>query len=250
MKTTFLKSFLFFYLVTYSLLSFAQVSPTPQAPSSPQVNDEQLGGWYMYFWSLSQDQTESDKGRFGLQGDIQYRNWNVAGDLEQLLLRGGVTYQPANMKAKFTLGYAHITTGEFGNASDTVSENRVYQEALIPHRLGSRIYLTHRYRYEQRQTTAEDIRTRFRYALFLNVPINRADLKQGAIYLAFYDEIFVNGEREIGGGETVKFFDRNRAYGALGYSITDKIRTQLGYMQQTTNTWNKGQLQLSLHQAW
>ena len=46
------------------------------------------------------------------------------------------------------------------------------------------------------------------------------------------------------------FFDINRAYAALGYSLTNNLRTQTGYMQQTKNDWNKGQLQLSLHQAW
>ena len=60
----------------------------------------------------------------------------------------------------------------------------------------------------------------------------------------------MNGERDIGGGQSVQFFDRNRAYGALGYSIADRLRTQFGYMQQTTNGVNKGQLQWSFHQSW
>ena len=237
MGRNFTQVFLFLFICTLSPNGFAQ------------VNDDQLGAWYMYFWSVSQKK-DNNQGKWGLQGDIQHRNWNVAGDLEQLMLRGGVTYQPANMKGKFTLGYAHITTGDFGDSSDTKEENRVYQEALIPHKVGSRVFLTHRYRYEQRFTDADKTRTRFRYALFMNIPFNRSDLKKGAIYLALYDEIFVNGERDIGGGQTEQFFDINRAYGALGYSLTDRLRTQLGYMQQTKNDWNKGQLQLSLHQAW
>lgn len=221
---------------------------TLTTPSFAQVDDDQLGGWYMYFWSMSQ-QKDKDKGRFGLQGDIQYRNWNIAGDLEQLLLRGGLTYQPGKTKSKFTLGYAHITTGEFGDGTNTVTENRIYQEALIPHKVGS-VFLTHRYRYEQRFTDADQVRTRFRYALFMNIPLNQKNLKKGALYLALYDEVFINGERDIGGNAPVPFFDRNRAYGALGYSLTDVLRTQFGYMQQTSNPQNKGQLQLSLHQTW
>ena len=223
MDRTFIKLSLFLFIITLAPQSFAQ------------VNDGQLGGWYMYFWSVSQ-KNNKDQGKFVLQGDIQNRNWNVAGDLEQLLLRGGVTYQPSHMKGKFTLGYAHITTGQFGESTDTIEENRIYQEALIPHKVGSRVFLTHRYRYEQRFTDAEKVRTRFRYALFMNIVLNRTDLKKGAIYLALYDEVFVNGQRDIAAGSTVEFFDRNRAYGALGYSITDRLRTQLGYMQQTTNT--------------
>ena len=219
--------------------------------SHAQVDDEQLGGWYMYFWSLSQErESESEGGTFGLQGDLQYRNWNVAGDLEQLLLRGGFTYQPPQTKMKLILGYAHISTGEFGTSDQTTMENRIYQELLIPHQVAPRVFLTHRYRYEQRLTEAEELRTRFRYALFINISLNQPTLKEGAIYLALYDEIFINGERNLGGDQRTPFFDINRAYGALGYSISDRLRTQLGYMQQTKNSLNKGQLQLSLHQAW
>jgi hypothetical protein len=109
--------------------------------------------------------------------------------------------------------------------------------------------LTHRYRFEQRWVQGQDMRTRFRYNLFLNIPFNQDDLKAGAIYLALYNELFINGQRDIGNGNTVEIFDRNRAYLALGYSITDKLRTQLGYMEQTTNSVSKGQLQVSLHQS-
>ena len=50
------------------------------------IDEDQIGGWYMAF--LSKDFTQS---RFGVQGDIQYRTWDRGGDLEQLLIRGGLT---------------------------------------------------------------------------------------------------------------------------------------------------------------
>ena len=58
--------------------------------------------------------TSVNEGPWGFQGDIQYRNWDLFGDLEQLLLRGGLTYQPKNASIKFTLGYGNITSGAFG----------------------------------------------------------------------------------------------------------------------------------------
>jgi uncharacterized protein DUF2490 len=207
-----------------------------------QINEDKMGAWYMYFWN-----TKINSGSFGFQGDLQYRNWNIIGDLEQLLLRGGATYSSANNNAMFTLGYAHVTTGEYGEGKNTLQENRIYQEALLPQKIGNRFYLTHRFRYEQRFVENQDFRTRWRYNLFLFVPFNKTDLKKGAIYLALYNELFINGERDIGNGNTVEIFDRNRAYGALGYSLSDNLRMQLGYMQQTTDDWSKGQLQLSLH---
>lgn len=211
---------------------------------SAQVDEGQLGGWYMYFWN-----TTIKESPIGFQGDIQYRNWNIAGDLEQLLLRGGITYKPTDTRVKFTLGYGYIATGEFGDGTATTQESRIYQEALIPQTIGKRVFLTHRYRYEQRFVEGQDFRTRYRYNLFLNIPFNQADLKKGAIYLALYNELFINGQRDIGNGRTVQIFDRNRTYGALGYSIGDRLRMQLGYMQQATNSVSKGQIQLSLHQT-
>lgn len=210
--------------------------------SSAQVNDDKTGAWYMYFWN-----TTFKESNFGLQGDIQYRNWDLIGDLEQLLLRGGVTYVPEGTNVKFTLGYGHITTGAFGDNSNTFGESRIYQEALLPQQVGSRFYITHRFRYEQRWVEEQDLRTRFRYNLFLNIPINQRDLSRNAIYLAFYNELFINGERGIGNGRTVELFDRNRFYTALGYSLSDSLRIQLGYLEQTTDAWSKGQVQLSLH---
>lgn len=212
--------------------------------ATAQVDEDQTGAWYMYFWNTGF--TESN---WGLQGDVQYRNWNLGGDLEQLLLRGGITYTPTGENIKFTLGYGHITSGAFGESSATTTESRIYQEALLPQKIGARFYLTHRFRYEQRWVENQDFRTRYRYNLFLNIPLNKTDLSKDALYLALYNELFINGEREIGNGNRVEFFDRNRFYSALGYSLRDNLRLQLGYMEQTLNSFSKGQIQVSLHHS-
>jgi hypothetical protein len=209
-----------------------------------QVDEDKLGAWYMYFWNT----TFSDS-KWGLQGDAQHRNWNMIGDLEQLLLRGGLTYQPNNTRAILTLGYANITTGTFGDSKDTRLENRIYQEALLPQKIGERVYLRHRFRFEQRFVEDQNTRTRWRYAIFLSIPLNQADMGKGAIYIAFYNELFVNGQRDIGNGRSVEIYDRNRAYGALGYSLSNKLKVQFGFMQQNSDSIGKGQMQLSLHHA-
>ena len=95
--------------------------------------------------------------------------------------------------------------------------------------------------------SGQDFRTRMRYALFANIPLNRPSLSNGAWYLALYNEIFINGERDIGSGRNVDFFDRNRFYAALGYQFNDAGQVQAGYMQQKTDAVSKGQLQISLH---
>ncbi|HXV77545.1 MAG TPA: DUF2490 domain-containing protein [Candidatus Polarisedimenticolaceae bacterium] len=214
------------------------------SPVAAQVDDDQLGAWYMYFWS-----TRLDDGRFGFQGDGQYRAWDLGGDLEQLLLRGGATYTPRSGGVTFTLGYANVTSGEFGGDDDTSGESRIYQEALLPQKVGPRVHLGHRFRFEQRWVENQDFRTRFRYALFVTIPVNDDRLRQGTISVVLSDELFINGQREIGDGREVELFDRNRLYGAIGYSFSDALRVQGGYMYQNTDEFGKGQLQLSLHHA-
>jgi hypothetical protein len=209
------------------------------------VDEDQLGAWYMYFYN-----NRFGDGPWGIQGDFQFRYWNVGTDLEQILLRSGLTYTPEDAGVTFTLGYANITTGEFGESDATVNENRMYQEALFGQQLGGRFLLTHRMRYEQRWNEGQDFRTRYRYMLFVNVPLNATDLARKTVYLALYNELFINGQRDIGGGRAVELFDRNRTYLGLGYGIRDNLRTQLGWMLQTTDNWAKGQLQVSLHHSW
>lgn len=215
---------------------------TGVAQAQSVIDDDQLGAWYMYFFTKKFKDSQ-----FGIQGDYQFRNWNVGGDLEQLLLRTGVTYQPKNTNVTFTLGYAFISTGDFGESDSTFPEHRLYQEALLPQKVGGRFFLTHRFRYEQRWVENQDFRTRYRYSLFMNVPLNGQELKKGVVYLALYNELFINGQTDIGDGRTVQLFDRNRFYTGLGYGLRTNMRMQLGLMNQTTVAFTKPQLQVGIH---
>lgn len=223
--------FTFIVILLHSFISIAQ------------PNEKQMGAWYMLFYDWNPDSSD-----FGIQGDYQYRNWNLGGDLEQLLLRTGITYRPYLSPFKFTLGYAHISTGAFGRSNKSKTfEHRVYQEVSFNNRVEERIYLTHRYRYEQRFIPDQNFRSRFRYNLFCNIALNKKEMLKATFYLALYNEIFINGERNIGNGKSVELFDRNRTYGALGYCATNYMKFQLGAMHQITNNWKKTQMQFSCH---
>lgn len=198
------------------------------------------GAWYMYFFNGKINDY------WGVQGDIQYRNFNLGGDLEQLLIRGGVYYKPKNTNVLLTLGFANITTGTLGDEDATFNENRIYQEALLPQKIGI-FHLSHRFRYEQRFVENQDFRTRYRYNLFVNIPLNKKVMETNTLYVALYNEIFINGEKEIGSGRRVSTFDRNRLYGGLGYSFTNSLRAQLGFMNQSLELVGRNQLQISLH---
>jgi len=222
--------------------AFILVSLIIPISSSAQEKNDQLGAWYMYFYN-----TTFKESPWGIQGDLQYRNWNLGGDLEQLLIRSGITYQPKKAQIKFTLGYGNITTGMIGSSNVTSGEHRIYQEALYPVKFGNRIYTNHRFRYEQRFVEGQDLRTRYRYNLFVNVPLNKKTLEKKAIYIALYNEIFINGQRKIGENNSVEIFDRNRAYAAIGYVIKNGLNVQFGIMNQTTDNQSKNQFQVSLH---
>lgn len=206
-----------------------------------QIDEDQMGAWYMYFWN-----TRLPQSNFGFQGDVQHRNWDLGGDLEQLLIRGGLTWSPEGSNNTYTFGYANIKSGTFGPSARKSREHRLYQEALIPQRVGEKLLLTHRFRLEQRDVDGQDRRNRARYFLAANYPFNRNDLGEGAVYLSFYNEIFVNLDQGIGNGRRVDHFDRNRAYLAMGYSVTDNVRLQFGYMHQDTDDVSKGQVQFNL----
>ncbi len=225
-------------------LGLAVTVATLTTPSSAraQFDEDQTGLWAMHFWS-----TTFGDGPWGLQGDTQYRLWDVGSDLEQLLLRGGITWTPASAPVTLTGGFAHITSGEFGEGDATVAERRAYQEVLLRQEVGSVIDIRHRYRSEQRWVDDQDFRTRYRYALFVDLALNGRGTGAGALYLALYDEVFINGELDIGEGRTVQRFDRNRLYGALGYGLSNRLKLQGGYMLQTVASASKGQLQISLH---
>jgi len=206
-----------------------------------QVRNDDLGAWYMYFWQWKSDT------KWGLQGDLQSRNWDWGADMEQIMLRGGVTFTPVS-GIVLTQGYGHIISGAMGESKSVSHEERLYQEALFSHQPANRLYFKHRFRFEQRWVHNQDFRTRYRYALFANLPINKSKMQQGTVYLALYNELFINGQRKIGDGRSVELFDRNRAYVALGYGLFEHVNVQLGYMRQTTAGVSKGQVQLSLHQ--
>lgn len=209
-----------------------------------QIEQSKTGAWYMYFFKH-----QFKNSQFGIQGDLQYRNWDVLGDLEQLLIRSGITYKSKKTNVLFTLGYGNITTGQFGDSNTTTSESRIYQEALFPQKLGGRFYLAHRFRYEQRFVENQDFRTRYRYNVFLNIPLNLKEIKEKAIYLALYNELFINGQTDIGNNASVQLFDRNRTYIGLGYVLKPNMKFQLGWMNQKTVNWGKAQLQLSFHHS-
>jgi len=224
------KSILLLAFLSFSTVGFAQ-------------EDNDLGAWYIYFGNFRF--TESP---WAIHGEAQYRNHNTIGDLEQLLLRTGLQYNHKSGNASFLAGYGSITSQAEGDATNSIHENRVYQEVILKQTIG-KVGFMHRFRYEQRWIENQDFRTRFRYAIFVNVPINSLALgEKGSWYVQGYDELFINGEKL---DDKVEYFDRNRLYLGLGYRVVKNLAFQVGLMQQATDSKSKTYLQFTaFHQLY
>jgi nucleoside-specific outer membrane channel protein Tsx len=183
------------------------------------------GNWLVYIGSKQLNS------KWNLHHEIQYRNYNTIGNLEQLLLRTGLGYKVGE-KSNLLLGYGYINSENYtGNEDDkvTVEEHRIFQQFITKHTIG-KLSLQHRYRFEQR-FVASDFKTRFRYFLGLNIPF-----KDSKYYLSSYNEIFLNGASNV--------FDRNRVYGGLGYKVSEGIKLEVGYMNQIFETSSRDQINL------
>jgi hypothetical protein len=192
------------------------------------------GNWLIYFGNQN-----FGNNKWVWHNEVQYRNYNLVGQKEQLLLRTGIGRYLSENNNILSAGYAYISTnplrfeGEmaFLDEDNGFDEHRLWQQFITRQRFG-RFYLLHRYRYEQRFFDNGDFRTRFRYFLSFNVALNKPEIGPGTLLFSAYNEVFVNGERS----DTRSVFDRNRLYAALGYQFSPFVRVEVGAMRQAINT--------------
>lgn len=192
-----------------------------------------FGNWFIYFGNQAMAK------KWNWWNEVQYRNYNFAGDLQQLLLRTGVGYNLSEQNNNLLFGYGYIDTRNYlpgSNEKTPTAEHRLYQQFLTRQNFG-RFYLQHRYRLEER-FLPDNFSLRFRYFLALNVPLNKPALTQGAWYLSAYNEIFLQRKTPV--------YDRDRLYAGMGYVINKNFRTELAIMNQMLARDQRFQLQLVL----
>ncbi|MFZ4262409.1 DUF2490 domain-containing protein [Sphingobacterium sp. HJSM2_6] len=195
-------------------------------------------GWLIYF-----GQSNFKNSKFNLHHELQIRDHQVIGDHQQTLGRiaGQYKWKPY---FQVSLGYAYGYSEAEGEPNLPFSEHRIYQEGLFSHKV-SKLGLRHRIRVEERFVEGQEFQSRFRYCLFLDIPLTNKEMNKGGVYLAFYDELFLNIDNPM----TESLFDRNRAYAGLGFKAKDQLGLQLGYMMQHVGKSKLGNhLLLSIHQ--
>lgn len=196
---------------------------------SQNDGQDDLGSWAMLFTTnrISED--------FSIHAEAQYRNYEVASNFNQLLLRTALNYNLSD-KAMASFGYGYIATDgtfEEPEGEENTTEHRIYQQFLLRNTVG-KLKFSHRYRLEQRfinnPVSGNDTQHRARYFLRLTYPLSEV------LYLTAYDEVFINLQ-----GET---FGQNRLYGALGYKFNKNLRTELGFLKNHIGNRNFERLQV------
>jgi hypothetical protein len=195
-----------------------------------QKND--LGAWYMYFGNNKISK------KLNWHNEIQYRNFDAIGDLEQLLIRTGIGYDLTENNNNVLLGYGFILSQPYVNGEKKENiEHRIFQQYITKQKFG-RFNIQHRYRLEER-FLEDDFRMRFRYMLGFNIPITQKEMLPKTLYASVYNEVFLHFNSPV--------FDRNRVYGALGYVINKNMRIEAGYMNQIQENKNRGQIQVGFY---
>ena len=188
--------------------------------------ENNIGNWLIYLGN--KDLSSS----LNWHHEIQHRNYNLFGELEQLLVRTGLGYD-INENNNALLGYGFIDSRNRvmeTNEILKVHEHRIYQQFISKQAIG-KIKIQHRYRFEQR-FIEDNFKLRYRYFLSLNIPLLITNEKY---YISAYNEIFINASQE-------NTFDRNRIYGGLGYQLNSNIKLELGYMNQIFNRSSRDQV--------
>ena len=191
------------------------------------------GNWFLYFGN------QKINNRWNWHNEVQYRNYNFAGDLEQLLLRTGIGYNLSENNNNLLLGYAYVHSEPYVAGTDDkleTDEHRIFQQFISKQTFG-RVNIQHRYRVEER-FLKDDFKLRLRYFLSLNVPINKKTMEKNAIYASAYNEIFINTEQNQ--------FDRNRLYGGIGYCFSKNIKVETGIMSQMLANKSRAQFQIMI----
>lgn len=217
-----LNSKLKLYFILISVILLTQTS-------FAQKND--VGNWFLYFGSQKINKN------FNWHNEVQYRNYNFAGDLQQLLLRTGIGYNLSENNNNLLLGYGFIHSENYISDLDEKignNEHRIYQQFITKQTFG-RINLQHRYRVEER-FLASDFQVRFRYFLSLNIPLNNPTLTDKTFYASAYNEVFIKDQAPS--------YDRNRIYAGAGYVINKNFKVELGFMNQATQGNHRNQFQI------
>lgn len=199
--------------------------------SNAQKSD--VGNWFAYMGN------QKINNKWNWHNEVQYRNFNFAGDLEQLMVRTGLGYNLSENNNNVLLGYAYVHSEPYIAGTDAkirTDEHRIFQQFITKQQFG-RVSVSHRYRFEQR-FLQNDFKMRLRYALSLNIPINKKVMDKNAVYASLSNEVFINTKQN--------HYDRDRIYGGIGYCFSKYVKVEAGVMSQLLPATSRTQFQIMI----
>lgn len=221
--------------VATALLTAACCPALAQTPANPV---QPWGTWFIGTVQLPGNATH----KFGGFAEVQARTNGLFKQYFYNELKAGGSY---DIDPNFTVTIAggRYSTSDYRNldAPPLNTERRLWEQLTLT-QYSKRLKLEHRYRIEQRWFNFRDdstgFRQRFRYRLNAFLPLNKKTITAGTVFLAAYDEIFLNPKGPV--------FERNRVYGGVGCQISSHVAVQLGYVNQANYNYTARQGQFIL----
>jgi hypothetical protein len=207
--------------------------------SAQRITDPNANLWVSH-WG---DQRFAD--RWSFHTEAHWRRANLGRDWQQLLIRPAINFH-LNEQVLFTLGYSYYFNYRYGAYPIPFQnwEHHLFQQVQLNNHTIGRVRLQHRFRMEERfiaklVASAEDptqgvfdrytYQSRFRYRVWLTLPLGHAQVEPGVFSANFYDEVFLN----FGDSQRMDYLHQNRISALLGYQVSKPFSVLAGYLYQT-----------------
>lgn len=200
-------------------------------PTNTHAQQAKIGNWIAYIGN------QKINGKWNFHNEIQYRNYNFIGEINQLLIRTGVGYA-LSKQDNLLLGYAYVESHPYNPLPEkniSIKEHRLFQQYIHRNRI-NKMYLVNRIRFEER-FFKNDFKTRGRHFISLSNPIQKNEITRNTYYWSLYNEIFINNRSN--------YFDRDRLFVGGGYAINNNLRVETGFMIQFFSKYNQKQLMMT-----
>ena len=205
--------------------SNAQTSPS--IPAEKEVRSSN-GIWFGFYTKYH----INDK--WAYYGEYHVRMREGMGEMGQVYLRFGATYR-IKKYLDFTVGFVNpyywAPNQEDPNVDKVVPQYRTWQQGVLATPF-DHITVLHQLRLEQRwrrdyeKDSPFELTHRFRYKLTVYVPLNHKDFGPHTLFLALYEEIFMQAGKSV----VYNHLEDNRAFIGLGYNLSRSLQLQGGYM--------------------
>ena len=180
--------------------------------------------------------------RFSLIGEGHVRNESYNLKYDYFEIKGGISYAISrNFIGLIGSGiYQTYETGAFFQPPAIEKVFRTWEELYFK-QVYNRFNFDHRLKIEQR-FISETYQNRLKYRFGVNLPVNKPQLLQGSLYVAFNDELYLQ--------QTGTLVEKNRLFAGGGYMISTNTTFQICCLTDTDYQYRshsvKSYLQITL----